>query len=137
MERGFKILIFSVLLIGILPFEGNCQVRKNSTDKLDSLFMIQIKRLQVDPRAIMAFLVTNPETGLVEKSVVEARRTFYKDITLLALPSEGPVSKERVIDLTENMISHLMIRLSPGSLLDNGELIFIIRKPGGIKAQRR
>ncbi len=230
MKRGFKILIFVVLLISILPFEGNCQVKKNSTDKLvsiftnppesakpgvlwewmgsnitkegitkdlealkkvgyirttmyslsdictpwptqigkmphpdiiawtepwwelvryaaeeskrlgmdfgmhncpgyessggvwitpelsmqelcwsktevsgDSQFTTKLDRPHVDPRANTIYPVTNPENGLVEKPVVEARKTFYKDIAVLALPSEGSVSKDSVVDLTGKM----------------------------------
>lgn len=69
----------------------------------DSLISIKLSRPQVDPRANIIYPVTNPENGLVEKPVVEARKTFYKDIVVLALPSEGAVSKNSVIDLTGKM----------------------------------
>jgi len=225
MKRVFQISIFVVLLINILPFEGKCQVKKKSTDKLVSIFTnppenakpgvlwewmgsnitkdlealkkagyirttmyslsdicipwpaeigktphpeiiawtepwwemvrfaaqesnrlgmdfgmhncpgyqssggvwitpelsmqelcwskteisgdlnitIKLDRIQVDPRANIIYPVLNPENGLVEKPVVEARKTFYKDIAVVAVPSEGSVSIENVIDLTGNM----------------------------------
>jgi hypothetical protein len=69
----------------------------------DSIISIKLARPQVDPRANIIYPIINPETGLVEKPVVEARKTFYKDIAVVALPSEGSVSKESVIDLTGKM----------------------------------
>ncbi len=55
---------------------------------------------KVDPRSTMPFPVFNPETGKVEKPVVPARQTFYRDIALVALPAEGVVAKGQVINLT-------------------------------------
>jgi hypothetical protein len=56
-----------------------------------------------DPRADMPFPVYNPDTGLVEKPQVSARRTYYVDIAVLALPAEGVVSEDRIVDLTTKM----------------------------------
>jgi len=57
----------------------------------------------VDARANMPFPVFNPETGLVEKPEIPARRTFYNDIAVLALPSDGAVREDQVIDLTSKL----------------------------------
>lgn len=54
----------------------------------------------VDPRGNMKFPVFNPETGKVEKPVIPARKTFYRDIAVIALPAQGVVAKDQVIDLT-------------------------------------
>jgi hypothetical protein len=54
----------------------------------------------VDPRGVMHFPVFNPETGKVEKPVIPTRRTFYRDIAVIALPDQGNVAKDQVIELT-------------------------------------
>ena len=54
----------------------------------------------VDPRGTMHFPVFNPATGKVEKPVIPARKTFYRDIAVLALPATGVVTKDQVINLT-------------------------------------
>jgi len=64
---------------------------------------IQLDKPEVNPRANMRFPVFNPETGLTENPVIEARKTFYKDIAVLALPSKGVVAKNNVIDITGKM----------------------------------
>jgi len=61
---------------------------------------LSLPRPTVDPRAVQAFPVFNPNTGEVEKPEIPERRTFYRDIVVLALPAEGVVAKDRVIDLT-------------------------------------
>jgi hypothetical protein len=58
----------------------------------------------------MLFPVFNPQTGLVEKPVIPARETYYKDIAVLALPDTGLVAKENVIDLSD--------RMKPGGEID-------------------
>ena len=45
----------------------------------------------------------NEETALVEIPETAARKTHYKDIAVLALPSNGIVAKKDVIDLTGKM----------------------------------
>jgi hypothetical protein len=54
----------------------------------------------VDARAVMPYPVLNPETGRVEAPEAPGRRTFYRDIAVLAMPSDGVVSHDQVIDLT-------------------------------------
>jgi hypothetical protein len=61
---------------------------------------ITLSRPQIDPHANEPYPVFNPGTGLVEKPAIPARTTFYKDIAVLALPSNGVVSKDSIIDLT-------------------------------------
>jgi len=56
-----------------------------------------------DLRAEQPFPVFNPKTGLVEKPEIPARREYYKDIAVLALPAQGTVIKDNVIDLTAQM----------------------------------
>ena len=64
---------------------------------------IVLKRPTVDPRANQYYPVYNPLTGLVENPVIEARKTFYKDIAVLALPAEGIVPVSQVLDLSDRM----------------------------------
>jgi alpha-L-rhamnosidase len=57
----------------------------------------------VDPRAHMDFPVFNLATGLTEKPVLAARQNYYQDIAVLAMPAEGIVPKNAVVDITANM----------------------------------
>jgi hypothetical protein len=41
-----------------------------------------------------------PALGHVDNPIAEARRGSYKDIAVLAVPAEGPIAKDRIIDLT-------------------------------------
>ena len=60
-------------------------------------------RPTVDPRAKLLFPVFNPEMGLVENPVTEARKTFYKDIVVIALTADGIVSTKSIINLSDKM----------------------------------
>ena len=64
---------------------------------------ITLARPVVDPRAVQPFPVFNPETREVEKPVIAARQTYYRDIAVLAVPATGVVAKDQVIDLTSRM----------------------------------
>lgn len=59
-----------------------------------------LSRPQVDPRANMYFPMFNEDAGVLEKPIIEARRTFYRDIAVLALPASGIVPRDRIVDLT-------------------------------------
>ena len=59
-----------------------------------------ISKPQVDLHAVEEFLIYNPETGINEKPIIKERGTFYRDIALIAMPAEGIVAKEKVIDLS-------------------------------------
>ena len=61
-----------------------------------------LPRPTVDPRA-PGNPVYNDETGKVEHPVIPARKTYYQDIAVLALPAEGVAAKEQVIDLSSKM----------------------------------
>lgn len=60
----------------------------------------EVARPQVDPRAVMRWPIFNSDLGVEEKPVIEARRTFYRDIALLAVPATGAVSRTQVVDLS-------------------------------------
>lgn len=62
-----------------------------------------LEQPKVDPRAVQPFPVFNPETGKVEKPEIPARKSFYRDIAVLALPAQGTVARDQVVDLTTRM----------------------------------
>jgi hypothetical protein len=58
---------------------------------------------QINPQGDMLFPMINKETGKLEKPVIEGRKTFWREIAVLAVPSDGVIAKDAVIDLTKNM----------------------------------
>jgi len=62
-----------------------------------------LARPEVDAHANMPFPVFNPETGKIEKPAIDARRTYYRDIAVLAVPAEGVVAEGQVLDLSSKM----------------------------------
>ena len=62
-----------------------------------------VPRPQPDLRAVQKFPLFNPTTGRLEKPEIAARRDYYRDIAVLALPATGVVAADRVVDLTERM----------------------------------
>jgi hypothetical protein len=64
---------------------------------------LALPRPTVDPRANQMFPVIIPETGAVEAPIIEDRKTFYRDIAVVAVPADGTVGKDQVIDLTGKM----------------------------------
>ena len=65
---------------------------------------VTLPRPTVDPHA-SGNPVYNDETGKVEKPVLPAKKTYYQDIAVLALPAEGVAAREQVIDLSSKMIA--------------------------------
>ncbi len=64
---------------------------------------LTLERPKVDPRANQMYPVYNPETDKVEKPVIPARKTYYKDIMVLAAPAEGNVPTDSIINLSDKM----------------------------------
>ncbi len=64
---------------------------------------IQLQQPQVDARGHTPYPIFNGETGLVEIPEVAARKTYYKDITVLVLPATGIVNKNDVINISSKM----------------------------------
>ena len=56
-----------------------------------------------DLRAVQPYPVHNPVTGKLERPEVPARREFYRDVAVLALPSSGIVALTNIVDLTAKM----------------------------------
>jgi len=63
--------------------------------------VLDLPQPTVDLRAVQPFPVFNPNTGKVEKPEIPERKTFYRDIAILAMPASGVVAKDQVIDLTD------------------------------------
>ena len=64
---------------------------------------VVLDRPQVDPHAVQLFPVYNPATGVVDKPEIPARKTYFKDIAVLAMPAEGVLAKDQIIDLSKEV----------------------------------
>ena len=64
---------------------------------------IALDRPQVDPHANQYFPVYDIDSGKADYPVIPAKKTYYKDIAVLALPANGRVEKGQVINLTDKM----------------------------------
>ncbi len=64
---------------------------------------VQLLRPSVNPRANMRFPVYNPHTGLVENPEIPERSSYYRDISVLAVPAKGAISKDSVLDISNKM----------------------------------
>lgn len=59
-----------------------------------------LPRPEPDLRGVQKFPVWNPENGKLEKPEHPSRRTYFRDIAVLALPAGDPVPIDRIIDLS-------------------------------------
>ncbi|MDP9079206.1 MAG: hypothetical protein M3O71_17395 [Bacteroidota bacterium] len=64
---------------------------------------IELDRPKVDPRSNARFPSYNPKNGKIEMPEIPERKTYYKDIAVLAMPTKDTVSKSLIIDLTQLM----------------------------------
>ncbi|MCX6877746.1 MAG: glycosyl hydrolase [Verrucomicrobia bacterium] len=64
---------------------------------------VDLPRPKVDPRAVQQFPVFNPNTGLVENPELPERNTYFRDIAVLAMPAEGAVTKDQILDLSTKL----------------------------------
>ncbi len=62
-----------------------------------------IARPQVDPRSVMLWPIFNSDLAKGEYPEIPARRDFYRDIAVLAMPADGTVAKDKVIDLSNKL----------------------------------
>jgi hypothetical protein len=62
-----------------------------------------LPRPTIDPRGDVAFPMVNKQTGALEKPIVSGRTNYWRDIAVLAVPAEGVIAKEQVIDLSSKM----------------------------------
>ncbi len=64
----------------------------------------KLKRAEVDPHPHALFPDCYiPSEGKVGVPIVEARKTYYRDIAVLAMPAEGTAAKESLVDLSAKM----------------------------------
>ncbi|MBN8460805.1 MAG: hypothetical protein J0M04_23490 [Verrucomicrobia bacterium] len=68
---------------------------------------------EIDPRGDMLFPMVNKETGVLEKPVIEGRKTYWRDIVVLAVPADGIIGKDNIIDLTQQMDASGKLRWTP------------------------
>jgi len=68
-----------------------------------SLHLI-LKRPTVELRGHTPYPVYDGNTDSVDIPEIEARKTYYKDVAILALPANGIVATDSVIDLTGKML---------------------------------
>ena len=67
-------------------------------------FRGKLERAKVDPHPHANFpRCFIPSEGKIDVPIVEARKDYYRDISVLAIPSTGVVRKEEIIDLTTRM----------------------------------
>ena len=62
-----------------------------------------LPRPTIDPRGDVLFPFVNKQTGELEKPVIEARTTYWRDIAVLAVAAEGHIAKDQVVDLSGKM----------------------------------
>jgi hypothetical protein len=78
--------------------------------------VVQLQRPVPDARANMPWPIFNPNSGKVEKPLIPARLTYYKDVAVLAAPEGGLLRSDAVVDLTGRMdsIGRLRWEAPPG-----------------------
>jgi len=64
---------------------------------------IELDRPKVDPRSNARFPTYNAKNGKIEMPEIPERKTYYKDIAVLAMPAKDTVFKSSIIDLTALM----------------------------------
>lgn len=63
-----------------------------------------LKRATVDPHPHALFPdVYIPSLGRVDKPIVAGRQSYYRDIAVIAVPAEGVIAKERILELSSKM----------------------------------
>ncbi len=67
----------------------------------------------IDPRGDMLFPMINKQTGVLEKPIVEGRKTYWQDIAVLATPAEGVIGKDQIVDLTAKMAADGTLEWTP------------------------
>jgi alpha-L-rhamnosidase len=65
--------------------------------------VVTLAKPRVDPRSDSPWPVFNADTRTTERPVIEARKSFYRDIRVLAVPAKGDVDPGDVKDLTDSL----------------------------------
>lgn len=68
---------------------------------------------EINPRGDMLFPMVNKQTGVLEKPVIEGRKTYWRDIAVLAAPAEGVIAKDQIINLTSRMAADGTLEWTP------------------------
>lgn len=63
-------------------------------------FTAVLERAKPDLRAVQPYPVHNPMTGKLERPEIPARREFFRDIAVLAVPATGAIALSQVVNLT-------------------------------------
>ncbi len=74
---------------------------------------IELIRPKVDPHANARFPSYNPKNGKIELPEIPERKTYYKDIAVIAMPEKDTVSKKNIVDLTSLMTADGKLSWSP------------------------
>ncbi len=64
---------------------------------------VKLNKPEPDLRSTNYIPFINLETGIAEKPIIPERRTYYKDIAVIAVPARGNVNTYEVIDITDAM----------------------------------
>ncbi len=68
---------------------------------------INLSRAVIDPHPHSLFpQLYIPSLGRIDKPIVEGRQTYYRDIAVIALPSSGIPTFDRIINLSAQMNEH-------------------------------
>lgn len=62
-----------------------------------------LPRPNLNPQGEIIHPMVNKKTGALERPVIPARSVYWRDIAVLAVPAEGVIAKDQVIDLTGKM----------------------------------
>jgi hypothetical protein len=71
----------------------------------NQLVDVVLDRPSVNPCANMLWPIYNPETQKLEKPEIPARTTYYRDIVVLAAPTNGILTKDSIVNITDKMQS--------------------------------
>jgi hypothetical protein len=97
-----------------IPAELAMQEVIASETKVNSEFSGRLPRARVDLHPHAQFPdVYVPQVGHVDRPVVMARETYYRDIAVLALPSTGTARADQVINLTPEVSSNGDLKWNP------------------------
>lgn len=87
--------------------------QSQTTVEEGSVFHGVLPKPAIDPRGDMLFPMVNKQTGVLEKPIIEGRKTYWRDIAVLAAPAAGVIAKNQVIDLTSQMAADGTLEWTP------------------------
>ena len=67
----------------------------------------------IDARGDILFPMINKHTGVLEKPIIEGRKTYWRDIAVLATPASGVITQDQIIDLTQKMTADGALEWTP------------------------